>query len=87
MNNDPFLFNIFMRCKERGKFIYEVMPEMFGPSLTLAELEYWRVFNALYSALHLDIPIDVVSVSELEKKIERKILARKESFNHASSSR
>jgi len=69
MINDPLLFSVFSLCVDKGRFVYEILPDYFGDCLTLDEIQYWMVYGMLQSAIRYDIEYELYSLGELKDKI------------------
>ena len=75
--NDEDLQFLFSMCDDKGKFIYEVAPDMFGPFLTIEESEYWLAFNLIRRAKMLDVDYQAISLEETLELIKREERTRK----------
>lgn len=69
--NQEILY-IFKLCREHGKFVHEVFPEMFGPEFTVEEWAGWQAYDSLTVCQRYSIdPTDYDDMNEVVGAIER----------------
>lgn len=79
------MFSVFALCDDKGKFIYEIMPELFGPILTIEELEYWSIYRLMSEAQMHGIEYIGLTFDELQDDIKKSRLRRAERMKDAES--
>lgn len=60
-----------MLCDKKGKFVYEICPEYFGPVLTPEEVEYWEVYNVIEIAKVEDLDWVEMDLNDTVEEILR----------------
>lgn len=79
---------IFSLCNDKKKFIYEVVG-IFGNELTIAEIQYWCIFNTIqvakfhkieYLGMSWSALNDAIEAKEEEMKRERENAQKKRNF-------
>jgi len=70
LKNDHILYSVFSLCMDKGRFVYEVVQDFFGNTLTVEEIEYWICFNMIQSAHRFNIDYKVQSFEETKKLID-----------------
>lgn len=72
------LYALFYSCDKNGRFIFEIAPNLFGPELTVQEMEYWSVFRSMQAAINFDIDYTCLTWDELQKDLNLAYIKYKE---------
>ena len=65
------MFSIFSLCVDKGRFVYEVVPDTFGDKLSVDEIGYWIAFGIIQSAVRHDVDYMSYSFRETKEEIEK----------------
>jgi hypothetical protein len=91
MIHDTALRQMFNLCKEKNKFVFEVV-DIFGDHLSSEEMEYWFVHGVITSASIYDIDLEgrtfeevLESISEADRKRRMKWKNQKSQLKKISS--
>ncbi|KKN38798.1 hypothetical protein LCGC14_0749890 [marine sediment metagenome] len=56
---------------DKGRFVYEVVPDTFGDKLSVDEIGYWISFGIIQSAVRHDVDYMKCSFKETKEEIEK----------------